>query len=1176
MKGNRSSSARSKRRAKLISLTTSIVVLFALLFTAVPVSVGASNGKNGSSPSLKATQKVVLDALKKGDFGVSTAQGSNVVTLKDGLTLPKDVYEGILENDGKAKIIVEVDQAVDVKDPTYKTKAAAAHALAFARLKLLAPDAQKTSDLYYTMNGFTAEVPLSQLKNVLSMEGKGAVKTITLAGRNVINDQVAAVNDGVVPNMVNSASLIGAVEAWDLGYTGSGTYVAIIDSGIDYKHENLGGHDTFPNEKVPYGYDFADNDPDPMDANPDIGGHGTHVAGTVAGVGKGVAPDKDGNELPIKGIAPEAKLIAVKVFSDKGQYAYDDDIVAGIEYLINLKKSGVNVVAANMSLGSTKGFDDPEDPEQKAVSAAVEAGIAMVISAGNEGYSNYSVVIPGDPEEGTASTTYVKDVATVGSPGTTRSAITVAAVNNQGNVLQGKKLVFGDNHVLYLLSTQSPDPVEVFKKEPVKLVDTGTQMCAKDGRDFSGKVVLIDRGTCTFEEKVSIAKEQGAIGVVMGNNDNDRTLVSMALGSVANTIPAVFVNGPDKLTLRKAIKEAGGTLDVVFSDEEAISYAAANPNTVADFTSWGPSPNLAFKPTVAAPGVSIFSSIPDGKYENMQGTSMAAPHVSGAVAVIKQAHPDWTPQQVKTALVNTAEPVLFYSPRVQGAGRINVAKAIENNVFITSASTGEPYGELGVFTGSTTLTLTITNTGSETFTATVDGYVTTSHTQYNTTNQGRLEEIGTLDAPETVTVEAGKTATLSVVVAADPTWDNTFIDGRILLETEEDYGLVFPFMGYLGDWSIYSEEDTIDGDAKFPDNNNIIDLPWWNEDCTWTGSTGLYWPQQPGEYVALGMKNEGFEPTALAISAGSPYSVMNSSLQVLLTMLRNAEKLNIVVTDEKGNVVKTIAEEEYVRGNYLESEENPSWYDGWDHPWFWDGTDEEGKALPEGQYFVRVQAYPGKLITGQDTATQVMSMPVKIDRTQPKVSASLKEAVSVTKNVYVPTSSVVTLTLTGADESSILCYVVSEELLPADFDEENTATMALKVADIIGKEGKRVALPVSAVDGAGNAAAGFTYIVYDDPSTKPTATLQSEVAGNKATVKLNIAHAPGASFTLEVLSKADGSSVYKTSGVVTTADYDFITAVKLPGAGTFTVKVTVTDIYGNAATAEAVLESAGE
>jgi len=368
----------------------------------------------------------------------------------------------------------------------------------------------------------------------------------------------------------------------------------------------------------------------------------------------------------------------------------------------------------------------------------------------------------------------------------------------------------------------------------------------------------------------------------------------------------------------------------------------------------------------------------------------------------------------------------------------------------------------------------------------------------------------------------------------------------------------------------------MEGDPRFPDNNNIIDLPWWNEDYTWTGSTGLYWPQQPGEYAALGMKADGFEPAALAISAGSPYSVMNNSLQVLLTMLRNAEKLTITVVDENGNVVKTIAEEEFVRGNYLESEENPSWYDGWEQPWFWDGTDAQGKALPEGQYFVRVQAYPGKLITGQDTATQVMSMPVRIDRTQPKASVSLKEAVLVTKNVFVPTASVVTLTLTGADESSILGYVVSEEFLPAGFDKENTATTQLKLSQLSGTEGKRVPLPVSAVDGAGNAAGAFAYVIYDDPSTKPTAAVQSEVAGENATVKLNIAHAPGASFTLEVVSKADGSSVYKTSGVVTTADYDFITAVKLPSAGAYTVKVAVTDIYGSAAAAELVLEAAGD
>jgi len=147
----------------------------------VPAAVGANVGKNSSNSFLQATREVVLDALKNGNLGVSTAQGSNVVTLEGGLTLPKDVYEGIVDNGGKAKIIVEVDQAVNTDDTTYKTKAAAAHALAFARLKLLAPDAEKTADLYYTMNGFTAEVPLSQLKNVLSMEGKGGIKTITLS-----------------------------------------------------------------------------------------------------------------------------------------------------------------------------------------------------------------------------------------------------------------------------------------------------------------------------------------------------------------------------------------------------------------------------------------------------------------------------------------------------------------------------------------------------------------------------------------------------------------------------------------------------------------------------------------------------------------------------------------------------------------------------------------------------------------------------------------------------------------------------------------------------------------------------------------------------------------------------------------------------------------------------------
>ncbi|WP_018963843.1 S8 family serine peptidase [Coprothermobacter platensis] len=1156
---------RKNQVRRLFSLITSIVVAAALMFSVSP-SVGAAT-KNSTITSTE-TRQTVLNALQS--YALSVPKST--VVVDGGLVLPKDVYEGITSSGGKAKLFVEVNQKVDTQSPTYRAQADAAHMLAFAQIKLAAPDAVKKADLYYTMNGFTMEVPLAQLKNVLSQEGSGAVKSMALSKRYEINDELNTVPDGgvVSPQMVNSATLIGVPEAWSQGYTGSGTYVAIIDSGIDYKHENFGGYTSFPNEKIPYGYDFADKDADPMDANVAIGGHGTHVAGTVAGIGKASFPDKDGNQIPLKGIAPDAKLIAVKVFSDKSQNAYGDDIVAGIDYLINLKKSGVNVVSANMSLGSTKGFDDPEDPEQKAINAAVESGITMVIAAGNDDYSNYSAIIPGDADEGTASTTYIKDVSTLGSPGTATSAITVAAVNNEGVVLQGKKLTFGDKqYVLYLASGEAPDPVDVFKKETVKLVDTGSIMCANDGKDYSGKVVLLDRGTCTFEVKVGIAKEEGAIGVVVGNNNTDRTLVSMALGSSASTIPAVFVNGPDKLTLRKAIADAGGTMDVVFSDEEAISYAPADANVVADFSSWGPSPDLSFKPTVAAPGVSIFSSIPGDKYETMQGTSMATPHVAGAVALIKQAHPDWTPEQIKQALVNTAEPIGFYSPRLQGAGRINVAKAIENGVFVTSAVTGEPYAELGMFTSSTAMTLSVKNTTTQTFTATLDGYVTTSHSQYGTSNEGKVVEIGTLSMPSAITVNAGETATFDAVVNADPTWNNTFIEGRVLLTSADNNVWVLPFMGYLGDWNIYSDPDTINGDAKFPDNNNIVDLPWWNADFTWTGSTGLYWPQQPSVYIPLGMKGDGFDPSALAISAGSPYSIMNNSVQVVLTMLRNAENLNISVLDGTGSVVKTIAKEEMVRGNYLKSTENPSWYDGWNHPWFWDGTDESGKLLPEGNYTVRIEAYPGKLITGQDTATQIMDMPIAIDRTQPTVSASFGSARLLTQNVYVPTSSVVTLTMTGSDSSSILGYVVNDEFITANLDKANTGTTAISVASLSGKEGQRVAVPISAVDGAGNAKGTYTYLVYDDPATMPNINaLENIVNGKNATVKMNITNAPGASFTLEVISKWDNSTVYKTTGLVTTSDYDFAANMSVDKAGAYAVKVVVTDIYGNTAVAD--------
>ena len=754
-------------------------------------------------------------------------------------------------------------------------------------------------------------------------------------------------------------------------------------------------------------------------------------------------------------------------------------------------------------------------------------------------------------------TSYIKDPARVGAPGASRYAITVAAVNNQGMVLEGQKLKFDSDYVMYLTSGESLDPVSVFSQQPVTIVDTNSQFCTVPQNDYSGKVLLIDRGTCTFEEKVNNALAVGAIGAVIGNNDTDPSLINMALGTAANTIPAVSIGGPHKLKLRNTISNAGGSLQVVFSDEIARSYAATNPNTIASFTSWGPAPNMAFKPTVAAPGVSVFSSVPGNQYATYQGTSMAAPHVAGAVAVIKQAHPDWTPEQIKQALVNTAEPISKYSPRVQGAGRINVAKAVSKNVFITY--NGQPYAELGAFTGNKTITLTITNKGTTTYTANISGYVTTSLEQIVYGNQGATYTVGTVSAPASVSVEPGAAETIQVTIQPSTSWANVFVEGRLLFASE-DGTRVFPFLGYFGDWALYSDKDTINGDSKWPDNNNVIDLPWWNG-FSWSGLTGIYYPSDPYLYY-IGMKNGEFESKALAISAGSKYSVWNDSLVVALGMLRNAEGLTLSVVDKKGKTVRTIATEEFVRAAVSEDGVSMWLNTGWEYEWIWDGTDDKGNLVPDGQYLIHIEAYPGKLITGQDTAKQIMEIPVLVDRKVPTFGTSLLTgAQSIAKNVYLPTASVVTLTFTGKDDSTILEYIFGDEVAEAQSDENNTAAISIPVAEIGEVDGETVAVPMGALDGAGNLAASYVNFIYDSPLTPPALSdVKVNAVPNRVMLSFKVNSAPGATYSVDFTSLA-GTKAYETSGVVDSAKSNQTITAPLD-SGSYTMNLAVTDIYG--------------
>jgi subtilisin family serine protease len=196
-------------------------------------------------------------------------------------------------------------------------------------------------------------------------------------------------NAKVYANLMDSVPLIGANNVWAQGYTGQGMKIAIVDTGIDYTHPDLGGC-LGPSCKVVYGYDFVNNDDDPMDDH----GHGTHCAAIAAGNGA------------LKGVAPDAKLYAYKVL-DSGGSGYFSDVIAGIEMAVDPNYDGNFSDRADVISLSLGGPGDPDDPVSTAVDNAVDAGVVVAVAAGNSGPAT----------------------ETIGSPGTARKAITVGATD---------------------------------------------------------------------------------------------------------------------------------------------------------------------------------------------------------------------------------------------------------------------------------------------------------------------------------------------------------------------------------------------------------------------------------------------------------------------------------------------------------------------------------------------------------------------------------------------------------------------------------------------------------------------------------------------------------------------------------------------------------------------------
>jgi minor extracellular serine protease Vpr len=497
------------------------------------------------------------------------------------------------------------------------------------------------------------------------------------------------------PIMNRSVGLINADDVWSRGggvaNAGAGIKVGIIDTGIKESHAFFAAGQVVVERVYCSGCPGVANDDMWSD-------HGTHVAGTVAGQ-FGTTATVEGVEVPgLSGVAPAAKLGDYNVFPNRGGgfiafggSAFSHDIARALEDAV---ADGMDVV--NMSIGGT--VQGPHDALAEATNNTVAAGVVAAVAGGNEG--------PGD--------------STISSPGSAERALTAGASTNP-HFVGIAVTVAATTRGAALGDFNNFDPAIT----AAYTVTTPANGCSAISTSLAGKIALIDRGVCTFTTKVRNAQTAGAVGVLVVNNvAGDPTAMAHDGTAPFPEIPAAMLSKNDGA----AIKPSGtATVDGTVKQE----FVTTNADIIAGFSSRGPSPfNFLLKPDITAPGVNVLSSTFDTSqgtvgpdtWSFFQGTSMATPHVAGAAALLRWRHPDWSPDQVKSALVTTAKRPVFDHVNgtaatgvlTRGGGRIDVAAADGANATFAPASVS-----FGFYQGSSAISASRTITHSAGASATI-------------------------------------------------------------------------------------------------------------------------------------------------------------------------------------------------------------------------------------------------------------------------------------------------------------------------------------------------------------------------------------------------------------------------------------------------------------------------
>ncbi|HET8816787.1 MAG TPA: S8 family serine peptidase, partial [Pseudidiomarina sp.] len=539
------------------------------------------------------------------------------------------------------------------------------------------PELQVSRHLSLTMNGMVVEIPGK-------VDAKAELASIPGVKRVFENEMMYT-------QMDTSIDLLNTPEVWSvLGgqeTAGAGIKVAVIDGGITPTHPMFAdnGHvapttpvatddycstvdATFCNDKLivaRYYEPTFETLPEEVLTPQDVGGHGTHVAGTA--VGNPVTTTIGGAAVNVSGVAPGAYLMVYKALFRNTENVGSGSNAMLIPALEDALADGADVI--NNSWGGGAGTA-PEDSAYRTVFEAINAaGVLTVTSAGNSGPGQMTIGCPSCIEDGltVANTTHGRDFV---------NQLSVSGLTGI-DATEGSQTSLEENFVAELTATI--------------VVDEANALACNAFAEgaFNGELVLVQRGECSFEQKAINLDNAGASGMLLYNNVPAPLIMNVG----ASTLPSFSISQADGEAILAAWT-AGD--EAVITPAQAKVYPE-RADIMAVSSSRGPNGNPNFlKPDIAAPGSSILSANTSGGLSLLTGTSMAAPHVTGAAALMKSVYGDVDADQLKSILMTSSiggirkeDGVTASDPFDVGAGRMDIAAAANVAVVVDKPSFAE-------------------------------------------------------------------------------------------------------------------------------------------------------------------------------------------------------------------------------------------------------------------------------------------------------------------------------------------------------------------------------------------------------------------------------------------------------------------------------------------------------